>query len=209
MSGFYEIQLGDMLKQYTKTHGGEDRVKDILSTFSCPINTDIEQFLFKKAIPSINMGSSRTYLVFADYQEKHVLVGYYTLATKNIAVSQKKLSSTLYKKISKFGTYNALNKCYDIPAPLIAQLGKNFNYKDNKLIKGKELLKMALDRIREVQRLVGGKVVYLECEDKECLKDFYSENGFFEFDQRMLESDEKEIMTGNYLIQMLAYIGND
>jgi len=97
-------------------------------------------------------------------------------------------------------------KRYTLAAPLIAQLGKNYYNGYNKLISGDELLKMACDKVSESQRIIGGKIVYLECEDKVKLIEFYSSNGFVAFGKRKLDRDETEVMQGEYLIQMLKYL---
>ncbi len=51
----------------------------------------------------------------------------------------------------------------------------------------------------------GGKVTYVECEDKHKLIEFYRDNGFCEFGRRKLDRDEKDVMTGSELIQMIKY----
>ena len=93
-----------------------------------------------------------------------------------------------------------------IMAPLVAQLGKNYTNDYNKLITGDELLKMAEDQIRLAQRIIGGKVVYLECEDVDRLRSFYSDNGYVEFGKRKLDKDERTEMSGTHLIQLLKYL---
>ncbi len=57
-----------------------------------------------------------------------------------------------------------------------------------------------------MQMIVGGKVVYLECEDVDRLTEFYSSNGFVAFGKRLLDRDETETLKGEYLVQMLKYI---
>jgi hypothetical protein len=91
-------------------------------------------------------------------------------------------------------------------APLIAQLGKNFTDGYNKLITGKELLKMACDMVETVQLNIGGKITYVECEDKPILKEFYESYGFCCFGVRQLERDETELFKGEYLLQLIKYI---
>ena len=59
-------------------------------------------------------------------------------------------------------------------------------------------------RVKDIQYQLGGKFVYLECEDKPALVDFYSEYGFCSFGRRRLEADEA--IDGTYLIQMLKYL---
>ncbi len=201
MDGYVQISLSELYQQY-----GEDRTKAILSDFSCPLNHDVEYFLHKRALEFAKQSIAKTHLVFAQYQDQPVLIGYFTLTIKSIFVAKAKVSATCYKKICKFGTYDPDMKGCVIPAPLIAQLGKNFTNGYNKLISGDELLKMACDNIAMFQQMLGGKIVYLECEEKQKLLDFYMDNGFVKFDKRLLDLDETEVMNGKYLIQMLKII---
>ena len=80
---------------------------------------------------------------------------------------------------------------------------KNYNNEYNKLITGDILLKLACDKIKEVQELLGGRFVFLECEDKQKLEEFYESNGFVCFGKRNLEKDERSKNEGEYLLQML------
>ena len=135
-------------------------------------------------------------------------MGYFALASKHITITSKflyKQSKTLRKRISKFATYDNALKSYVMSAPLIAQLGKNYARNYNTLIKGDELLAEACQKIKRIQFDLGGRFAYLECEDKLSLIDFYTSNGFCEFDRRPLDADETG-MDGEYLIQMLKYI---
>lgn len=83
-----------------------------------------------------------------------------------------------------------------------------FSLTNNNLISVDILLKLACDKIREVQKILGGKFVMLECEDKEKLKEFYENNGFVCFGKRNLEKDEREKNSGEYLLQMLCYLND-
>ena len=208
MNGYVQVSLKEMLLQLSENNvkAGEDRVKSILSSFSCPYNLDVEGFLKSTAIEFSRQSIAATHLVFTSYKDEMVLIGYYTLALKDFCVSTTALSNTLRKKIVKFGTYDKDIKKYKIPAPLIAQLGKNFYNGYNNLITGDELLYLACQKVALVQQEIGGKVVYLECEDKPKLLDFYSSNGFVNFGKRRLEKDEAKTMMGEYLIQMLKII---
>lgn len=204
MTGYRVVNLAALIEEM-----GEDAAKSILSNFSCPLNPDVEYFLSSKAIDFAKQGWAQTHLVFASYKEKWVLVGYFALANKYIRISAAKLGksgSTLRKRISKFATYDSELKSYILSAPLIAQLGKNFTNGYNKLITGDELLEEACDKISRIQLDLGGKFAYLECEDKLCLTDFYTRNGFCDFDTRTLDPDETDKLDGEYLVQMLKYI---
>ena len=204
MTGYRVVNLKILIEEL-----GEDNVKSILSDFSCPMNPDVEYFLSKKAIEFAKNGWSQTHLVFASYKEEWVLVGYFALANKYIRISAKhlgKASSNLRRRISKFATFDSTLKSYILAAPLIAQLGKNYCNGYNELITGSELLGEACEKIRRLQFDVGGKFVYLECEDKQKLIDFYAKNGFCEFDIRYLDRDETDKLDGDYLVPMLKYI---
>lgn len=188
---------------------GEDAVKEILSDFSCPLNKDVEYFLKHKAMDFAIQGWAQTHLVFASYKKEPVLVGYFTLANKYIRVGSKflsKHSSTLRRRISKFAPFDKDLEAYILSAPLIGQLGKNYTNNYNKLITGDELLLEACNRISRIQFDLGGRFAYVECEDKEVLKDFYKRNGFCEFDKRALDLDETDKLNGDYLVQLLKYI---
>lgn len=201
MSGYIGINLKEMLEQV-----GEIETNKILSDFSCPPNPDVEYFLRNRAIEFSKQSISSTYLVMASYRNEYVIVGYFTLANKFFNIKKECMSGSLRKRIAKFAQYDPAIKKYTLSAPLIGQLGKNFSHGYNKLITGDELLKLALDKVKEMQLIVGGKIVYLECEDKERLLEFYSNNGFVNFGKRELDRDETDKISGDYLIQMLKYM---
>lgn len=199
-SGYKIIELTDLLEAQ-----GEHWVKDHLSHFSCHLNRDIENFLRSKSIVFSQQALARTNLVYTSYQGENVLVGYFTISNKIFLIKKDKVSRNTWDRLKKFGTYISETRSLNISAPLIAQLGKNYTNGYNRLITGKELLSMALDRVRVAQSIVGGKVVYLECEDKPFLLQFYGQNGFVEFDSRPLDRDETNDMVGTRMIQMLRY----
>lgn len=201
MTGYRVVNLGALIEEL-----GEDAAKRILSNFSCPINPDVEYFLSAKAIEFAKQGWAQTHLVFASYKKEIVLVGYFALANKTICVPGKNLSNGLKKRIAKFATYDSSLKSYILSAPLIAQLGKNFTNGYNTLITGDELLNEACNKISRIQFELGGRFAYLECEDKLKLTEFYSRNGFCNFDTRNLDKDETDKLDGSYLVQMLKYI---
>ncbi|WP_306574666.1 N-acetyltransferase [Anaerotruncus massiliensis (ex Togo et al. 2019)] len=201
MDGYVQVSLGDMIEQI-----GEGRVKSILSSFSCPMNPDIEYFLKHRAIEFAKQSMTPTHLIFSSYKDKLELIGYFSLTIKTFRVYKDRISRALCDKIKKFGVFDADQRVYMIPAPLIAQLGKNFSKGLDKLISGDELLQMAIDKIAMIQQSIGGKVVYVECEDKPKLLDFYRRNGFVRFGERRLDLDEKSRMYGTELIQLLKVV---
>lgn len=181
-----EKNILDMLDLY-----GEDVCQRVLATFSCPLNRDVEDFIRNKAINFAKQRIAVTFLVFSKGSGQ--LVGYYTLVNKFTTVSENMLSKTIQKKILKFSQYDSKLNAYLITMPLIAQLGKNFI--ENNPITGTDLLDLACNRIKHVQRIIGGKTAYIECAANEKLYDFYSRNQFFTFGQR----------ENPRLVQMLRY----
>lgn len=202
---FVSINLNDLILQL-----GEDKAKSILSSFECPKNKDVETFIHDKAIEFSKQGISRTHLVYWHsyskiWGEEKAFVGYYTIASRSLVVYRNAVTKTKWKKVIKYGDEDAKDGKCVFSAPLIGQLGKNFANGNNNLIKGSELLKLALDKIKLVQNEIGGKFTYLECEDNKKLIEFYENNGFTKFGKRMLDGDETDI-NGDYLIQLFKYI---
>lgn len=91
--------------------------------------------------------------------------------------------------------------------PLIAQLGRNFVYaSDKESIAGSRLLALACGRVMQAQRIIGGKMAYIECGSNDKLYKFYSDNGFKMFGKR--ERDAGELAESPELIQMLKYFNS-
>lgn len=194
MKGFATIVLKNLLRTIEDKPDvlSKEDLDKILSGFSCPFNNDVEDFLHHKAVIFEKQSISATHLVFASYQKKLVLVGYFTLASKYFHVDSKELNAKWKRRVNRFGAYDSGIKKRIITAPLIGQLGKNFQNQYNELIRGDELLKIACDMVQQSQSIVGGKLVYLECEDTPKFKAFYEENGFIVFGKRELEEKREK-----------------
>ena len=202
MAGYSILSLSDIIDEK-----GEDFCREILSFFSCPPNPDVEKFLTKRsAIDFAKQSIAQTFLVYASYRGKNVLCGYFTIANKYIVVGSHSVSKTTARRLRKFAMPNISDDNLVIMAPLIAQLGKNYMNDYRKLITGDELLKMAIDKVSAAQRIIGGKVVYVECEDIDILKKFYEDNGFVIFGKRRLDKEERGEMNGSHQIQLLKYL---
>ncbi|MCM1162383.1 MAG: hypothetical protein NC300_12885 [Bacteroidales bacterium] len=196
---YIQFNLSNLIQQR-----GEVYVKSLLSSFSCPLNPDVEDFLKNKAIFFSQRGFAKTHLVFwssQDYSEME-FVGYYSLAQKSFTISKKSVSNKIYGHLKQYGTYDSALQKYVISSILIGQLGKNFTDGNDTLISGAELLQLAINKVKDIQYESGGRYTYLECEDFPYLREFYKKNGFTEFGKRQLDSDETNIK-GKYLIQYL------
>ena len=199
---FFQINLSELIDIL-----GEDDTKSILSTFVCPLNKDVENFIKYKAIEFSKRDFSKTYLVFweTDDEKEKALVGYYTIASKFIRVERSAVNSKEARKLRDHGVFDENTNEYIVSAPLIAQLGKNYSEGNECLISGSDLLQLAIERVKRVQHEIGGKFVYLECEDEAKLLAFYTKNRFKVFGKRKLDRDETDIK-GHYLIQLFAML---
>lgn len=122
MINYVQTNILDMLE-----YVGEDMCQNILSSFVCPLNPDVEDFIHTKAIPFAKQRIAVSYLVFAEQDGQNYFIGYYTLANKFVCVNGSTLSKTMQKKIAKFSQYDPTSDRFMVSMPLIAQLGKNFN----------------------------------------------------------------------------------
>lgn len=202
MAKYLEINLKVMLEQI-----GENETLNILSNFYCPLNPDVQNFLKNKAIMFEQQGISSTYMIFASYNTHFALIGYYSLANKFITINKDYLKSkTLQRKIQKFAQFDKERNQYCLSAPLIGQIGKNYYDNYSSLITGDELLCFAFNKVKQLQTIIGGKFVYLECEDKPELINFYTSNGFVNLGKRSSDINKFENINNDYLIQLIKYI---
>lgn len=169
---------------------GENKVNNILSEFSCPKNPEIENFLLKNAIEFAKRKMSITYLVFND---KGDFFGYFTLTHKAAVISSEVLSKTSQRKISMHAKLDESTGSYDVSAFLIAQFGKNFSVDKENQISGNRLMEDVISILNDVQRLVGGGIVFLECEQNDKLLNFYQNehNRFKVYGKRNSENENK------------------
>lgn len=183
---------------------GEKRTKEIINDFECELNKDVEYFLKEKAIQFSRQSIAETFIVTGSYKSREVILGYFSIANKTVKLKRNVFGGERKKRFLRFAQFNPENKCYYISLPLIGQLGKNYKNGYNKLITGDILLKLACDKVKEAQEILGGRFVFLECEDKPKLKEFYENNGFVCFGKKNLERDEREKYSSEYLLQMLS-----
>lgn len=168
---------------------GEEELQLILSDFSCPKNQEIEHFVRKNAIEFARRKMSITYLVI---DEEGRIVGIFTLTHKAVQLLDAGLTRTVRKKIQRHARLDEATDSYMLSAFLVAQFGKNYQYDESYVLKGNELMDMTIVTLKEIQRQIGGGVVYLECEDKPRLLSFYQnqENRYQVFGERYSARDK-------------------
>jgi hypothetical protein len=139
---------------------GEDQATQFLSSFCCPRNTDIEEFLRFKAIEFARQGIAATYIVIAKDGSDTIIAGYFSLANKVILVDPAAAKNSDWRRrFDKFGKFQEETSSYLLAVPLIGQLGKNFANRANGLITGNALISYAEEKIRTTQKIIGGKMV--------------------------------------------------
>lgn len=168
---------------------GEDKVSFALSEFSCPRNAEIEDFIHNNAIDFAKKKVSITHLIFDGEGQ---IEAFFTLTHKPSTVGDGLLSRTSQKKLSRYARLDTEIQAYSVSAFLIAQFGKNESAKGNSHISGNQLMDLAISVLQNVQRQVGGGVVFLECEDKPGLLNFYQNehNNFKIYGERFSDSDQ-------------------
>lgn len=180
----------------------EEEIEAILSSFSCEKNADIQDFVRRKALPFNKRGVSSSYLVFDT--EASALVGFYALALKVANVPEENVSNSFRKKFEFFGERNPVSGCIDVPAVLLAQLGKNDPYAS--LISGGQLIALAESSVRDIQRLAGGRFVFLDSVDAPALLGFYKDCGYREFGRRACGDEAGSPDAGESFVQMFKYV---
>ena len=198
---FFSVNIREYLALGNDEEAGEPALVDLLSGFSSPKNKDVERFLKKSAIEFTKKNQSVTYLVVS--AEDVRLLGYFTLALKPLTVRGETVSNTMKRKLLRISELDEKSDTYTMSAYLIAQLGKNFSESGGTEITGAELLKLAWDKIKEIQYLGGGVVTFLEAENEEKLLSFYRDNRFSQFDTRQTASDAEE---SHELVQFLRLL---
>lgn len=183
------LSLGDLIKSNYK----EEEIKTLLFSFKSKrihMETsadDVEEFLHMKSIQFETMGLSRTYLVMSTYEKKSLIVGYFSISNRPLVIMKKNfqlLPLRLRKRLMGMG-HKTDQDNYEIQAYLIGQLGKNCSREAQKAkaASGSDILSIAHAKILEAHKLVGGRVIYLECEHHEKLKKFYTKNGYEELEK--------------------------
>ena len=171
------VNILDLLKSVN-----EGTFIEVLSSFRCSKNKDVEKFLHDKAKDFALQKKSVTYIVFDN--ESACILGYFTLAHKSIEIPSKyvKDSNTFRKKLSRYAQLNNEETSWSSSAFLIAQFAKNDNIPENIDFSGADLMDDCFKVLLDVQHKIGGGIVYLDAVDELHLRNFYEKQvDFFEF----------------------------
>ena len=103
------------LHEYLVSDNLRSSLNELLSSFDCSVNKEVDGFLKNSAIGVAEKWQSATYLVFTDENDPR-LVGYFTLAIKPITVPVAAISSKSAKKIERVCRLNEEESSYHFSA---------------------------------------------------------------------------------------------
>lgn len=178
---------------------GEDELRTTLSSFSCEINKDIQDFLQFKAIDFAKRKMSITYLVYEE--ETGQVLGFFTLAHKVLNIPAEGMSNTVLRRMDRYSKLDEKTNSYLVSAFLLAQLGKNYAISEDRRISGSELMDCVDFVLKDIQFRVGGGVVYLDSLENEHLISFYENNaGYKKISERV------SVVDGHKYLQYYKFI---
>lgn len=172
MTNYKVIPLGEILcKEYN-----EQVIEQTFKKFSCQRETDLENFLIRKAIPYEKTNYGKTHLIIdqdkLENDGQFVVAAYFTIAQKALDIS----ALTKKRKRKVLGEYPGRDSLNSVPAYLIGQLGRCDSYSHD-ILSGQQILNECYHAISIAARVVGGNILVLEC--RECMFDrFYEKQGF-------------------------------
>ncbi|MCD7805982.1 MAG: hypothetical protein LUH19_01420 [Lachnospiraceae bacterium] len=94
------------------------------------------------------------------------------------------------RKLERHAKFDPAVNAYNASAFLLAQFGKNYSLPVAERMSGHSLMRQTLLKIEDIQRQIGGGVIFLEAEEHRELLDFYSENAFAPFAERYSDVDD-------------------
>ena len=171
MREYIIFSLVDLIKGgYT-----EKDLSPFFNDFTCEREKDLEIFLRNKAITYDNSNLGKTSLIIdkdSFDQGKLDVMAFFTIGQTSVDIGA--LSNNKKKKL--LGSVPGRDKLLSYQAYLIGQLGRSDMYTTDD-ISGETILNECYAEIRKVQRIVGGRLLLLECREH-MFELFYQKKGF-------------------------------
>ncbi len=179
------VSLKDLLNDF-----GEEIVSEKLASFYCARNQDVEKFIKLNAIRFEKTHNARTYLIFDEENMTKGILGYISLSFKEVILQpETKENKSEVKRL------NGISKnAEDVKVFLLGQLGKNDSVENDELDLSR-ILDLVYEVILSAQKLVGGRVLLLECQNIPKLIKAYEGCGF-------------KILQTQKLVQMYRFVDN-
>ena len=171
MKEYIVVPLGEIINK------GYDinKIVAALKRFSCRREEYLENFLVGKSITYEKTDVGKTYLC-VDYEKlengEFCIMAYFTIAQRAIDISQ--LSSKKRRKM--LGSFPGRDTIKSVSAFLIGQLGRCDEY-SNKDLSGEQILNECYHAISLAARIVGGRLIVLECREH-MFEKFYEKHDF-------------------------------
>jgi predicted GNAT family N-acyltransferase len=169
IDNLYFISLKELLEEAKSSN----EIKKILTTFKCYKNKDIENFLHNKAVTFEKKLRARTYLLILKTHNIKRVAGYFSIAIS--VLYAKEIEKEILLEIGE------LNSPKDIPCLLIGQIAKSDEFEKIKL--GKYLMELALEKLEQVNEIIGSRFILLDAINKDKLIKFYENFGFVKIEE--------------------------
>ena len=171
MINYSVIPMGEILNN----DYSQKKIEESFKKFSCQLETDLEDFLMRKAIEYEKTNFGKTYLcidenALSDGEFK--IIAYFTIAQRAVDISG--LSNKRKRKV--LGNYPGRDVLSSVPAYLIGQLGRCDEY-SNEELSGQQLLYECYHAISMAAKVIGGNLLVLECREH-MFEKFYKDQGF-------------------------------
>lgn len=159
MKSYVVVPLGEIIDKGYNI----EKIDNAFKKFSCRREEDLENFLVNKAITYEKSDIGKTYLCID--QEKlelgeFVIIAYFTIAQRAVDISA--LNSKKRKKM--LGSFPGRDNLKSVSAFLIGQLGRSDEYSNDDL-NGQRILDECYHAISLAAKIVGGKLLVLECRE--------------------------------------------
>ncbi len=179
MANFNIIQLLEFLtelEEKSDSKEAEKIAKRYLEDFKCKRNKDVENFLHNLSIRYERENKARTYLITDEELE---IVAYFSIGVKPILIDEKKhVLSKQQKKDMKLEVINKEDKRHEVISTfLIGQIARNDKF-DKSTIGLEEILGQVFNKINEVVKIIGGKIILIEVDNNPILVKHYEKFGF-------------------------------
>ncbi|KKC23143.1 hypothetical protein [Streptococcus dysgalactiae] len=181
MRDYIVFSLGELLE------GGitEESLLPSFNAFKCEREKDLEVFLQQRAVTydKSNLGKTSLIIDKEDYEcnNRFSIMAFFTIGQTSLDIEN--LSINKRKKL--LGQVPGRDRLKSYPAYLIGQLGRS-DYFTSKDIDGDTILNECYSEIRKVQRIIGGRLLLLECR-KHMFNKFYEKKGYVKLSEELDE----------------------